>query len=274
MDVIRVTRVGWKARRRLVADVTVPVVLARLSRSLYLDVAGELVWLGPPDSPLHCRAILAEPIPKLDDGAPVPARFDLSVAQEWRAPSPRGGAVSDVVGASRTLLRRLTGLGTPEGFGNLLVGLRLPFPLDRAVDDARAFLAACVAGDAPTAVALADRLLGLGPGLTPAGDDLVGGAFFARRVLVDGADPAPWRAAAETVRARAVERTHRIGAALLGDLLDGEGYAPLHDLSVAFAGADEAAALQAAARLVRLGHSSGWDLLTGMLGALGSLPER
>ncbi|MGH7391093.1 MAG: DUF2877 domain-containing protein, partial [Candidatus Rokuibacteriota bacterium] len=76
------------------------------------------------------------------------------------------------------------------------------------------------------------------------------------------------------VRALARARTHPVSAALLGDLLAGEGWAPLHDLARAVAADDGAAAVAAAGGLVRLGHSSGWDLLTGFLAALtgGRLP--
>jgi hypothetical protein len=52
---------------------------------------------------------------------------------------------------------------------------------------------------------------------------------------------------------------------LLGDLLAGEGWAPLHDLARALAGDDETASRDAARHLTRLGHSSGWDLLAGFV---------
>jgi hypothetical protein len=200
-------------------------------------------------------------------------RFDLAAAREWRPPAPRNFVAPNVVTASRALVQSLVHLGRPEGFGVLLAGARPSFPLDGAAGGARAFLDACAAGDASAASATAERLLGLGPGLTPAGDDLVGGAFFARRLLAEagGVEAPPWRTAAGTIRALAAGRTHRISATLLGDLLDGDGYAPLHDLAAALASSDTAAALGAATRLVRIGHSSGWDLLAGFLGALGAL---
>ena len=78
-------------------------------------------------------------------------------------------------------------------------------------------------------------------------------------------DAAGWRDAADAVRAAAARLTHPIGAALLGDLLVGEGWAALHDLAAALARDDEPAALEAARRLTRLGHSSGWDLLAGFV---------
>ena len=150
------------------------------------------------------------------------------------------------------------------------------FPLDHAADDARAFLRACAADDPDAATVVGERLLGLGPGLTPAGDDLVGAALFARRLVagsgIGGAGR--WHAVADVMRAQAAVRTHRISAVLLGDMLDGEAYAPLHDLAAALAGRSSLeTTIDAAARLTRVGHSSGWDMLAGFLGALGALPH-
>src|SRR5207249_4344945 len=79
------------------------------------------------------------------------------------------------------------------------------------------------------------------------------------------AEAAAGQAGASAVRTAAARLTHPIGAALLGDLLAGEGWAPLHDLAAALARDDEPAALDAAGRLTRLGHSSGWDLLAGFV---------
>jgi hypothetical protein len=264
--VIRVIEVGDKARR-LIDGASVARVVAALSRSLYLDVGGEIVWLGPPGSTLHTRAIVVDDPPILDAGARIETSFDLREARAWR-PHALDSPVDATILArgSRRLVEGVDRLGRPDGFGALLVGGRPAFPLDQAAERARGFLESCARDEAATAATIGERLLGLGPGLTPAGDDLVGGAFFARRI---GGD---WTNAAGAIRARARERTHPISATLLGDLLDGCGHAPLHDLVLALVRADAASALEAAARLVRIGHSSGWDMLTGVLGALCGLP--
>jgi hypothetical protein len=157
----------------------------------------------------------------------------------------------------------------------LLAGATPPFPLDGAVPAARALAQACADDDPRAATRAAEALIGLGPGLTPAGDDYVGGAFFARALLGPAAtrDASGWAAAAARVRTLAAERTHPISAALLADLLGGEGHAPLHDLGAALAaGAPLPTALAAARRLARLGHSSGWDMLAGFVGALLGAP--
>ena len=145
-------------------------------------------------------------------------------------------------------------------------------PLEAAGARADALATACIADDPARAVGAARALVGLGPGLTPAGDDLTGGAFFARALLARAGiiDAAAWGEAAAAVRTAATRLTHPIGVALLGDLLAGEGWAPLHELATALAQEDDGAALHAAARLTSLGHSSGWDLLAGfIIGARG-----
>ncbi len=263
--VIRVIEVGDRARR-LIEGASSATVVAALRHSLYLEVAGELIWLGPAGSTLHTRAVLASDLPHVDAATRIETSFDLRHAADWRPHElPRPIHPETLASEGRRLAGMVDRLGRADGFGALLVAERPAFPLDRAADDARRFLEACARNDAAKAAGIGERLLGLGPGLTPAGDDLVGGAFFARRLI---ASDAAWNEAAAAIRARADARTHPISATLLGDLLDGSGYAPLHDLAQALAESDGAAALDAAARLVRIGHSSGWDILTGLLGAL------
>jgi Protein of unknown function (DUF2877) len=262
---IRVIEVGERARRSI-ERASAATVVAALSRSVYLEVAGGLVWLGGPGSSLHARAIITADPPALEQGRRVETSFDLGSARQWRPPVPRAIDLDALIRESRRLLALVGRLGRPDGFGALLVGEPLSFPLNAsAAGRARGFLHACAAGDPGTAVVLAGGLLGLGPGLTPAGDDLVGGAFFARR-LVGATDG--WDGAATSIKRRARERTHPISATLLGDLLEGSGHAPLHELVVALCDGDVTSALDAAARLVKIGHSSGWDMLTGFLGAL------
>jgi len=268
--VIRVRAIGCTARAALEASGGAARVLAPLSASVYLAAGDALVWLGPAEAVLHPRAILTD--------APVRAAQDR-LALDWTgarcwAPEPTPPAARATLATGcRALLAALPSLGPVAGLGALLAGAAPGFPLERAAPRARALARACAADDAEGAVDAATALLGLGPGLTPSGDDYVGGAFFAR-TLVAGADArARWACAAAAVRERARSRTHPISAALLGDLLDGRGWAPLHDLARALArGAPPATALAAAQGLVRLGHSSGWDLLAGLLGGISGIP--
>ena len=261
--------VGWRARAALERAKGQTRILATLSESIYLTAADEILWLGRTGSTLHGRAVLTPVLP--EPGACL--ALDVTGALAWRPPATdiTRGALPAVIARGRVLAEALTAQAPSDGFGALLAGAAPAFPLAGAVGAARALAQACIADDPSEAARAADMLIGLGPGLTPAGDDYVGGAFFARALLgaAGTRNASDWTVAAAHVRARAAERTHPISAALLSDLLAGEGHAPLHDLGAALIGdAPLATAVAAARRLTALGHSSGWDILAGFVGAL------
>lgn len=245
-------------------------VLARLSASTYLRAGGEIIWLGGTEAPLHPRAILAD---GPHDHEHDDVHLDPSGLVPWRPPT----LALDSAAAERlvTSWRRLTGgigaLGAPRGFGALIGGMPLEFPLASARAAARALACACARDDAAAAADSAVELVGLGGGLTPSGDDYVGGALFARRLLAARgfADGTAWRRAAGAVLTAARTRTHPISLTLLGDLAAGLGWAPLHELVHALAAGTPTAA--AAQRLSSLGHTSGWDVLAGLGAGLGEL---
>ncbi len=112
------------------------------------------------------------------------------------------------------------------------------------------------------------RVLGLGPGLTPSGDDFIGGIFFALHHA-----PRPhWRGTLPAVHARfrtaAASATNVISAALLDDLMDGHSHQALHDLLAALQTEDPARIEAATTALLRIGATSGADMLCGVLLAL------
>lgn len=131
------------------------------------------------------------------------------------------------------------------------------------------------AGLADAAIAL----LGRGPGLTPAGDDVLAGLLAALRVLgptlpVAVADrvaaTADVLAAAVTGPAR--ERTTALSAQLLAHADRGAVALPVADVLRAVAG--RGGLVASASRLARVGHTSGSDLLTGIALAVDiMLPE-
>jgi len=104
----------------------------------------------------------------------------------------------------------------------------------------------------------ADRLLGRGPGLTPAGDDLVAGVLATLR-LFGGPELA--------VDPRG--RTTTLSAALLRCAARGAVLAEAATLLRALGGDGQAA--PAALALTRVGHSSGRDLAAGILLAAGAV---
>ncbi len=164
----------------------------------------------------------------------------------------------------------------PRGLLAWLTGLALEFPWQGAVPRFDTLRHALARKDLPAFEAAAIRVLGLGPGLTPSGDDLLGGVFF---ILAHSPRQA-WVKALPAVHAKlrveCATATNVISAALLSDLMDGCGYRVLHDFVAALDGGQAPDIRAAAAALLRLGASSGADLMAGVLLALApqSSPHR
>jgi hypothetical protein len=114
---------------------------------------------------------------------------------------------------------------------------------------------------APDAGPLA-ALLGLGPGLTPSGDDFLGGALVALHLLGrDALCDAIWAALAPHIPAS----TNEISAAHLAAAAQGFGSAALHALlDDVLAGRVDSLPARIAA-LAAIGHTSGWDALVGAI---------
>jgi uncharacterized protein DUF2877 len=107
------------------------------------------------------------------------------------------------------------------------------------------------------------ELVGRGPGLTPAGDDLLCGALVAAHAVADPRLPR-WRR--ETRAALAHRQTTAVSRALLLHALDGWAVPQLADFVEAVCrGVDVQAAR---ARLHEVGHSSGASLAEGALRVL------
>lgn len=186
--------------------------------------------------------------------------IDFSEAAVWRpsalpaeANALAGKALGAVLDAARRLAPRDTLLAACLFPENADAGAMSPALLAEARKGVRA-----LADGSPEA---AEILVGLGPGLTPSGDDMLAGALFALRVfeMRDRADRL-----AESVL-RLLHRTNRVSAAHLRAAAKGLAAAAFHDLaSTAAAGRDPATRLM---RVGGIGHTSGWDALLGMLAA-------
>ena len=153
-----------------------------------------------------------------------------------------------------------------------LSGGPLPFPLDRAAPRFDAVRAALQRNDRHAFEAAALRVLGLGPGLTPSGDDFIGAIFFA----LAHAPRAEWQGDLPAMRARihtaAASATNVISAALLDDLMASRSYRALHDMLAALDGPDPSLIEPAIRALLRIGASSGADMLAGLVLALNTWP--
>lgn len=105
-------------------------------------------------------------------------------------------------------------------------------------------------------------LAGLGPGLTPAGDDYLAGVLLGLRAIPSSL---LWPLAAPAVLTAVPGRTSALSTALLAAAFRGEAARPWHELAGALARSDARRAMAAAARVRRLGHSSGRWTLAGFL---------
>jgi hypothetical protein len=190
----------------------------------------------------------------------------------WRPTLPRSAEASlaELGVAAEVLAASLPALEAPRGLGLLLSGAAPDFPLGNARTHMARVAQAARGGDMDGLAAAIAGLVGLGAGLTPSGDDFLAGIAFATW-LGEAADAGLRQrgpAIREAIRAAIPERTNRVSAALLGDATQGFGFRAMHELSAALAARCEGEALQAARQLTVIGHSSGWDLLVGLLAGL------
>ena len=102
--------------------------------------------------------------------------------------------------------------------------------------------------------------MGLGPGLTPSGDDILGGILIALHCL--GRLDQAWILWDAIVRE--AHRTNRISQAHLYAAAHGMGAEVLHGWIHALQGeADRQTLYSLCERLGRVGHTSGWDAALG-----------
>ena len=286
-------QVGSKAKDLLALPEFEGKVLAVLSDTIYLSARdGEVFWICPERFPLHRRCILVLLSPKVVSGEKCFWQFphltfsggsfiDLSTAREWNpSGSEARGSVSltGLWACFRRLLGVLDLLEVHEGMGRaislsraLAEGSTLPaFPptsiMGRVQDLARDLAHACLDQDLRFVTRIGIEMIGLGPGLTPSGDDFLGGLFFAARSLHQAyPEDFFWdEDAVFDLLGWAKTRTHPISYTVFSDLALGHGPEPLHDLlGGLLEGRGFNPILEAALRVSAIGHSSGWDMLAG-----------
>jgi Protein of unknown function (DUF2877) len=113
-------------------------------------------------------------------------------------------------------------------------------------------------------VGAVSHLAGLGPGLTPSGDDVLAGILLVAS-LTEGFSPSELRAAADTAR------THEISRSFLKWAANGHSIEPVHDLLSAIATGRPT--LDAEQAVAAIGATSGHDLLLGLRLALSLSPR-
>lgn len=266
--IVSVREIGPLARAALVRSGGHIEPIAGFEGAPYRHAAGDVVWVGATPRLRHPRMVVVDRVP-----APRATAVGFTEAAIWTPPSlalegpARARLAANAVRFAAPAF--LAALGAPRGFGAALAGTALPFPLDLAAKRMDALVLALDAADDAALAEAAVGLLGVGNGLTPSGDDLVSALCFARRAL---GTPAP--ALTSRLLDAARDRTHAISAALFADTLAGATYGPLVDVVRSLAQRTCEEAIEPARALVAIGHSSGWDLLAGLLLGLGARARR
>lgn len=266
-------------------------ILASFERSFCLDVGGELITIGDDslhDGPLNLRLTGHQGAGfTIDYGIEVGQRWtvspdrlcrtdglaiDLTSAVAWRprlpTERPDHAKLTDGLACLHNLLETLD----PKDDGLLRLTLEPGSPrnaTERAaephIDALRTDLPHWLLDDVVPDRAPVVQLLGIGPGLTPSGDDLLAGILIAWHHI--GMGLAAGRLERIVLDA-AVERTTPISQAHLAAAAKGYGAAPLHDLLQAVLANKPPDIEQALDAAAKIGHSSGLDAIAGMMLAL------
>ena len=107
-----------------------------------------------------------------------------------------------------------------------------------------------------------EKLSGLGPGLTPSGDDFIGGMMIALRSLdKDGLSKVLW----QTVKKHADQNNNPISLAHLSAASNGLGCAAIHRALEVVSKGRIGEIDTAIDDVSKIGHSSGWDIMSGIV---------
>jgi hypothetical protein len=276
-------------------------VLATVSQAMYLLTKDdELVWLATPETPMQRRSIrVSSRLP----GSPVGTTFaikdqliefesgvtlDFHASRIWESATiptfnivEHGQLLDKLFGTYEALLSQKT----PVGFGNMLPPIlqivkNQPLSLNilqetpltaSAWPIVERIVKACITHDFSLILKDAAALIGRGEGLTPSGDDFLGGMFFSWYLLscaypkfvylgfdvfpgwIDGFRP----------------DTNLISFNLLKDNALGHAPEPLNLFGITLL-TDKSMdrSILAASELMTLGHSTGWDMVTGFLAGM------
>jgi uncharacterized protein DUF2877 len=273
-------------------------VLASVSGAIYIESGGgEILWIAASSSALHPRAMLLSTMPTelpadgvecvLEDGClHVGGNLVIGLREAERWPitvRERANRCVSTAETARKILAAIHQIAVRSPAQGLFATVR---PLLDAPSESRisrneveqAFFATASRGidslcqittesDLLGRLQDAVELVGLGQGLTPSGDDLLGGFLYTHRVL----DSSDWRSlisdssGVDEWLQQARRLTNKISFSILADYLRGDAGLPLHEfLNAALEEQPIEDLTPAARRVSAIGHSSGWDLLAGV----------
>ena len=200
------------------------------------------------------------------------ATVSVAGATTWRTPVP------DRHCATGLLRRRLAEAeaaiwrsGTPGGFIEGMADTEIARLTTRMLHEGADGLALALGrGDTEAALAHAGRLLGLGPGLTPSGDDFLTG-LLASRALCGRQEDVGSDAFARGVARLAKTATNPIACAAIAKAARGEVRERVARLIIALGSAAAEPVSPALTQVLAIGSSSGTEIAFGVIRGLASL---
>ncbi len=240
-------------------------VVAVFERCAYIDISGRLICLAQPSLPIGPLMAMSA------DSAPISMNSHVVIAKNstriWYPPRPYGWTVESVNRGIDAVARMPRSIHPEGGLAPLVFekNEQNPYsPVVAAVSQPLVALTEWLAEMFFGAVWEAPKELGafagLGPGLTPSGDDFIGGAMIATHIL-DRSDIAEHL----YVALMAGADIGRVSAAHLSAACEGMASKPLHlAINDVLCGRTEnlPARLEA---LNQMGHTSGWDAFAGFM---------
>jgi len=270
-------------------------VLASVSGAIYIESdAGDILWIAAGSAALHPRAILLPVMPAelpavgteccleadcLHVGVNLAIR--LCNAEIWcpELVVGDGGGASEVARRITAAIDRTAMRSSPQGLLACALfphaprggkGSRNAMQQELLTTASRAMESLC---QASTGFGLLEQLqdaielVGLGQGLTPSGDDLLGAFLYTLHVLGSphgGFIGLDWELVDAWLQ-QACPLTNKISFAILADHAHGDAAASLHALlNAALDGQSLEYLVRAAGRVSVIGQSSGWDMLAGV----------
>ena len=264
--------------QRFIERHLVACVAAVFPRSCYLEAHGDFLCIGDESigrGPLNALLAgagwtrLSERLPPVGTSARIhrsmlhigSIALDATRSQPWRPASwPSASRPESVARALRRLERLAAEQAPVEGLARVVLGTAgdRSSALDRMAPARVQRLRAWLTADAPPPV----DLLGLGPGLTPSGDDVLCGMLVALHAVGQAGVAAELYGA---LAAAAPTATSPISGAFLRAAGEGLGCEALHAAIAAVLEGQADTVSDRAEALGRIGHTSGWD---GMAGAM------
>lgn len=297
-EILRSDLVGQKVLDRIQLDEYSGKVLSTVTGAVYLlGEDDEVLWLTSATG-MHARAIRLDNLPAnlvpqsqfiLANkilGFPGVATVDLSKASTW---NPIGLLPSQML-AVPVLLNRIDWLLTeiakvfePRGTGMFLseihtfwLGKDFGKPSRSSIEPVLLssskpviqICRSCRQQDWKTLITGCSDLIGLGYGLTPSGDDLIGGLIFCLR-MVESSFPSTLQlpnSELDQFIASQQFKTNIISYCILKDMFAGcASEAVLSFVQKCFYSQSQDELMNSVSVLTQIGHSTGWDILTGIL---------